>query len=175
MYNNSRNSCELLVCEEIEDNEVVFGIASVSLSGTMGFTDAIAYQFYEKGYESYSHTTQNAFEVKSTNSGHFIGDIVVRLKLTCCGPETNEVNQIRLKSDDWPQKLEPIFVDENPFDFSLDNRVLNFPPKMMYDDVNKWGNKIKSNNPEIKELLHCQRYQQLLLLLLLYYNLVQSI
>lgn len=122
----------------------------------MGFTGAIGYHFYEKGYDLHAHTIERVYEVKDMNSSEAIGDMFVRLKLTCHGPETMQVNQIVLKSNQL--ELQPIFNDTDSFDFYFDKHIIQSPPKMMYDTVNKCDDKIQILNPEIKELLDCQRY-----------------
>lgn len=118
----------------------------------MGFTNAIAYHFYEKGYDLHWHVLDKAYEVRNMSGTKIIGDISLRLKLTCHGPETNQVNQIALRSQQ-PQ-LQPIFVDGNAFDFPFEKHIIQPPPKMMFDNINS----IRAFNPDIRELLHCQRY-----------------
>lgn len=165
---NSRNNFELLIYENLKDDDIMFGVVSQSLSSDRGFTEAIACHFYEKGYDAFTHTIEEAFNLENTERTQTIGKIIIRLKLTCHGPETKEVNHIRLKpSGNRPQQLKPIFVEDNSFDFPLDRCGLNIAPKMMYDDdVNILRNRIKMCNPYIKELLHCQRYLRWLLLIL---------
>jgi hypothetical protein len=124
------------------------------LSSSMGFTSAISYHFYEKGYNVHTHTAESVHEVKNMDGSQIIGDMFVRLKLTCHGPETMQVNQIVLKSNQ--PELQPIFNDNNSFDFYFDKHIIPSPPIMMYDGVSRCEDKIL--NPEIKDLLDCQRY-----------------
>ncbi|VVC42119.1 Hypothetical protein CINCED_3A011314 [Cinara cedri] len=102
-----RNPFEIMVCEKTESDEKVFGIISLSLSGAMGFTDAIAYHFYEKGYSMHSHTSEHLCDVRSIDGTQSVGDIFVRFKLTCCGPKAKEVNQIWLKLNDRSSQQDP--------------------------------------------------------------------
>lgn len=154
--NSRRNPLELLICEDHQyDNHRVLGSMSVTLSGTTGFTDAIAYHFYEKGYEPHSHIVEKTFEVKSFDDAQSVGDISVHLKLTCHGPEMNHVNRIVLATSLPP--LRPVFIDVDEFDFHFEKRIIQPPPKMTYEDANERENLIFTNNPDIKDLLHCQR------------------
>lgn len=148
----SRNPLELTICEDLKNDQVKFGKLSITLSSAMGFTNAIAYHFYEKGYEPHWHVVDKVYEVRNTDGTKIIGDISLRLKLTCHGPETKQLNQIALRSQ-RPQ-LQPTFVDGNAFDFPFDKHFIQPPPKMMYDNMNS----IRVFNPDIRELLHCQRY-----------------
>ncbi|KAE9532713.1 hypothetical protein AGLY_009794 [Aphis glycines] len=151
-----KNPVELIICEDLKDGRVKIGTVSIMLSGSMGFTSAINYHFYEKGYDIHTHTVENVHEVKNIDGSETIGDMFVRLKLTCHGPETMQVNQIVLKSNQ--PELQPIFNDNDSFDFYFDKYIIPSPPKMMYSSVKKCEDKIL--NPEIKELLECQRIQE---------------
>lgn len=146
-----RNPLELTICEDIKNDQVKFAKLSITLSSSMGFTNAIAYHFYEKGYGLHEHTVEKVYELRNMDGTQIIGDISLRLKLTCHGPETKHTNQILLKSE--RPRMQPIFVDGNAFDFPFDKHVIQPPPKMMYDNINR----MEVFNPDIKELLHCQR------------------
>lgn len=126
----------------------------------MGFTSAISYHFYEKGYDPYARVVENVYDVKNMDGSQIIGDMFVRLKLTCHGPETMQVNQIVLKSNQ--PELQPIFNDSDSFDFHFDKHIIQSPPTMMYDNgsKNKCVGKIQVFNPETRALLDCQRYLQ---------------
>lgn len=158
---------ELIIYEDHQNgNQRVLGSMSVTLSGSMGFTDAIAYHFYEKGYEPHSHVVEKTYEVKSYDDAQSMqGDISVYLKLTCHGPETNQVNRVVLATN--LPRLRPIFIDVDGFDYKFDKQIIELPPKMTYEDVDERDNPIITNNPEIKVLLRCQRYYFLILYLFL--------
>ncbi|XP_025208734.1 uncharacterized protein LOC112604080 [Melanaphis sacchari] len=151
-----KNPLELIIYEDLEDDRIKLGSVSIMLSSSMGFTSAISYHFYEKGYDIHAHTVESVHEVKNMDGSQSIGDMFVRLKLTCHGPETMQVNQIVLKSDQ--PELQPIFNDNNSFDFYFDKNIMPSPPRMMYGGVSKCEDKVL--NPEIKELLDCQRIQE---------------
>jgi len=150
------------MCEDLQDGQINLGTVSVMLSSSMGFTGAIGIHFYEKGYDPYSHTVENVYEVKNMDGSRTIGDMFVRLKLTCHGPETMQVNQIVLKSNQ--PELQPIFNDSDSFDFHFDKHIIQSPPTMMYGSINKCLGNIQVLNPEIRELLDCQRYLRYCLL-----------
>lgn len=138
------------------DNQIEFGLVSVVLSGSIGFTDAVAYHFYEKGHDVHTHTSESVYEVKSKDYTKTIGELSLRLRLTCHGPETEQVNRIVMKSKQSP--LQPVFIDGNAFDFHLDKQIIQTPPKMMYENAKKWTDQIHVYNPDIRDLLQCQRY-----------------
>lgn len=147
---------ELIICEDLTDDQIEFGLVSVVLSGSIGFTDAVAYHFYEKGYGVHTHTAENVYDVKSRDCTRTIGEISLRLRLTCHGPEMEQVNRIAIKSNQSP--LQPVSIDGNVFDFYLDKQIIQTPPKMMYENANQCTNKIHIYNTDIKDLLQCQRY-----------------
>lgn len=145
-----------MICEDLQHGQIQLGTVSVMLSSSLGFTGAISNHFYEKGYDPYAHTVENVYELKNMEGSQTIGNMFVRLKLTCHGPETMQVNQIILKSNQ--PELQPIFNDSDSFDFHFDKHIIQSPPRMMYDGINKCVGKIQAFNPEIRELLDCQRY-----------------
>ncbi|XP_029342054.1 uncharacterized protein LOC100571136 [Acyrthosiphon pisum] len=152
-----RNPLELIIREDLQDSQIQLGTVSVMLSSSLGFTSAICSHFFEKGYDPYAHTVENEYEVKNMDGSQTIRDMFVRLKLTCHGPETMQVNQIVLKSNE--PKLQPIFTDSDPFGFHL-KKPIKSPPTMMYDNISKCMGKIQVFNPEIRELLDFQRTQE---------------
>lgn len=146
-----------MICEDLQDSQIQLGTVTIMLSSSLGFTYGICNHFYEKGYDPYAYTVENVYDVKNMDGSQTIGDIFVRLKLTCHGPETMQVNQIVLKSNQ--PELQPIFNDSDSFDFHFDKHIIQSPPTMMYDSIiNKCVGKIQVFNPEIRELLDCQRY-----------------
>jgi len=147
---------ELVICEDLKDDQIELGMVSIMLSSSIGFTGAIGYHFYEKGIDLHTHIAEKVYKVKNMNGSQTIGDMFVRLKLTCHGPETMEVNQIVLESNQ--PELPPIFNDNDSFDFYFDKHIIKSPPKMMYDSVNKCENKIHIHNSEIKKNVDCLRY-----------------
>ncbi|XP_060861896.1 uncharacterized protein LOC132938928 [Metopolophium dirhodum] len=153
-----KNPLELMICEDLQDSQIQLGTVSFMLSSSLGFTGAICNHFYEKGYDPYAHTVENVYDVKNMDGSQTIGDMFVRLKLTCHGPETMQVNQIVLKSDQ--PELQPIFNDSDSFDFHFDKHIIQSPPTMMYDSINKCVGKIQVFNPETRDLLDCQRNQE---------------
>lgn len=82
--------------QQLDDGDLMdVGQASVWLSGSAGFTDAVAYHFYEKGYDCYTHDTDNEYEVQSADGCQTTCKISARIRLTCHGPETRRtVNQV---------------------------------------------------------------------------------
>lgn len=145
-----------MICEDLENDQIDLGTVSITLSGSMGFTNAVSHHFYGKGYEPYSHMVENVFEVKDVNDDRTIGEIFLRLKLTCHGPEIKRVNRIMSQPPDQSQ-LQPIFINKNCFDYPLDKTIIQPPPKMMYTNTDIQGNEVRQLNPDIEKLLQCQR------------------
>lgn len=162
-----RYPLELTICEDLTNGQIEFGTLSIPMSGPMGFTDAISYHFYEKRHGlPYTHTVQGVHEVRQYGVGggiqpSVVGEISVRLKLTCHGPrpvqQQQQVDRIVLRAERPP--LRPTHVDENAFDFPLDKRTVRPPLKMTYCDIaGEKENEIRVLNPEVRELLRCRRY-----------------
>lgn len=153
----SRNPLQLTIYKDNGgDENVEFGEASITMSGPVGFTDAIAHHFYENSKNPYLKCAERTVEVISSNDGlTVVGNITVRLKLTCHGLETEqEVVPISVMPD--RRQLQPISIE--PFDFQFNRLIEQPPPKMMYNDVPK--NKIEMLNAEKKgKFLYCQRYR----------------
>lgn len=162
IYDNiSRNPLRLTIYKERgvdenydgDDEEQEFGEASVTLSGPMGFTDAVAHHFYKKADGPYVQTAENTVDVISLIDGMTVmGNIAVRVKLTCHGLETRQGIVPISTMPDRPQ-LRPIFVD--PVDLRFDMPIDQPSANIMYDDV-------QANKTETREkdypLLRCRRY-----------------
>jgi len=149
-----RHPLELTVFQGMGHNQTELGTASVPLSGPAGFSSAVAYHFYEKGYDTYSHSTNRAYEIKTEDGGACgpteVGRVYVRLRLTCWGLETEPAN--RVLPSPGPAPLRPAFADQNPFDYPFDERVIQAPARMTYVCSREFGPRMY--NRDVEEILH---------------------
>lgn len=141
-----------------DGRQTYLGTASIMLSGQTGFTDAIAYHFYEKGFDQYLHTVENVYELvdltDESNCTQLAGKVSVRLRLTCHGPEERQTNRVWSRLNERPQRH--LSVDQNAFDYPCDDRTVHSQPKMTYSAA-ALPERFDVTNREIAVMYRCQR------------------
>lgn len=122
----------MVVYKETNDEQNVFGTVRIALNGSTGFTDAIAYHFYEKGSDgTHSHAVEGVYAARDAAGDRTDLELSVGVKLTCHGPE-KRVDRLLLRPQVRPEKLHPVHVDENIFDAVSGERMVRSRTEMTH-------------------------------------------
>ncbi|XP_025420362.1 uncharacterized protein LOC112690544 [Sipha flava] len=128
-----KNPLKLAVFEDTEDGQNVFGEVFIALNSLTGFTNAIAYHFYEKGYGKHVHAVEGVHAATDGAGEKTNVELSVAVRLTCHGSE-GRVDRLALRPDVRPRQLQPVYADPNTLGIAFDGRPIRPRQEMTYLD-----------------------------------------